>query len=604
MGALDTILALTGKTADEFRSNSKIGQIHREHGIRRTREFERIWKLPRRDWERLSEDGYLEKLSEHLRAPGGTMTLRPAQVATLTEAHDFGGCLGQIGLGEGKTLITALLPTILDVERPVLLAPAKLRDKTARDFQKLRAHWMIHPKIEFISYEQLGRDQYKQLLFDIGPDLIMCDEVQKLKNMQAGVTKRVRRYMRKHSDTMFVGLSGTITKRSLHDYWHLLMWALGPDLMPVPSIHPEMKLWALAVDEKVDDERRVAPGSLLLFGHDVPHEALAHCESERERNLTQARLGLQLRLGKTPGFIMTRDVSVSSGITLELVRPPRSEAIEEALRDLRVSGQTYNGEVLVDQMDVWRVSRQYGCGFYYIWDPPAPTDWRIARRDYNRFVRQELATSRTIDTPLQVQLAIERGELTDSFEIEHPEHPDRKVSVTPQWLLERWLAVRPSFVPKTRAEWIDDSYMRFIVRKYLVGAPPTLVWVEHRAVGHMLSKLSGAPFCHQNARTEDGRFIEDLTGQHVICSIASCGEGLNLQAWSRNFIVSCPPAGPTYEQLIGRTHRQGQEADVVELLMLRSCPEQEEGLAQAMRDARYAHETMGQSQRLLLVDVL
>ena len=587
----------TGKTAADFRSNAKLGEVFRRNGIQRSADFERVYFLPRRDWPKLSEDGYLERLSAHLRVPGSSALLREAQVAILTEVHDLKGALGQLGLGVGKTLATALCPTILNAKRPLLLAPAKLRKKTARDFAKLREDWIIHPRIEFVSYEQLGRKQYADLLEEIEPDLIMCDEVHKLKNLKAAVTRRVKRRMKNAPNTMFVGLSGTITTRSLHDYWHLLLWALGPRLMPLPVNHNDLSEWALAVDEKVDGYRRAAAGALLELPRPYdPPEA---------NELTLARMGVQHRLRQTPGFVMTEGTGVDASMSIELVVPPHSKVISAALEALREDWTTPNGEVLITPVDKWRFARQLACGFYYRWVPGAPLPWLEARRNWAKYVRSILVHSRTYDSPLQVQEAVEAGKLVARFKIPHPTKPDHFFSVTPQTLLSRWLEERPSFKPAPVAHWIDDSYMRWLLREHVFakGLDPSIIWVEHVAVGEKLASLSGLPFCHRNGCDARGRYIEDLGGASVIASVASCGEGVNLQkAWHRNVVVSCMPNGPTWEQMLGRTHRSGQEADEVEVIMLNACPEQEAGFEQAVRDALYAYETTGQSQRLLLVD--
>lgn len=587
----------TGKTAADFRPDSKLGEVFRRNGIQRTPEFERVYFLPRRDWPLLCGEGYLERLSAHLRLPGSQALLRPAQVAILTEAYDFRGALGQLGLGVGKTLATALLPTILNAKRPLLLAPAKLRKKTARDFARARKDWIIHPRIEFVSYQQLGRKKYVDLLEEIQPDVIMCDEVHKLKNLHAAVTKRVKRRMKNAPDTIFVGLSGTITARSLHDYWHLLLWALGPKLIPLPVNHNDLKEWALAVDEKVERGVRAAAGALLELPRLV--------DPPGADELTLARLGVQHRLRQTPGFVMTEATGVDASMSIELVVPPRSAAINAALDDLRVDWVTPNGEVLVTPVDKWRFARQLACGFYYQWVPGAPLLWLEARRNWAKYVRSILLHSHKYDSPLQVQEAVEAGKLKVRFRIPHPTKEDHFLSVTPQTLLSRWLEERPKFKPGPVAHWIDDSYMRWLLREHVFakGLDHSIIWVEHVAVGEKLAALSGLPFCHRNACDSKGRFIEDLGGQSVIASVASCGEGVNLQtSWHRNVVVSCMPNGPTWEQMLGRTHRSGQEADEVEVVMLNACPEQEAGFEQAVRDALYAYETTGQNQRLLLVD--
>src|SRR5690606_28808723 len=108
--------------------------------------------------------------------------------------------------GAGKTLISYLAPCILDAKRPLLILPAKLKEKTRREFRTLAYHWRgPHPdafRIE--SYELLGRMNAGNKLDDKGrvvrpgflerynPDLIILDEFHKAKNIRgAAVAKRL-----------------------------------------------------------------------------------------------------------------------------------------------------------------------------------------------------------------------------------------------------------------------------------------------------------------------------------------------------------------------------------------------------------------------------
>jgi len=57
------------------------------------------------------------------------------------------------------------------------------------------------------------------------------------------------------------------------------------------------------------------------------------------------------------------------------------------------------------------------------------------------------------------------------------------------------------------------------------------------------------------------------------------------------------------EQLIGRTHRDGQEADEVSVDVLLGCAEHYEAFSRALDGARAAADTLGHDQKLLLADV-
>ena len=85
--------------------------------------------------------------------------------------------------------------------------------------------------------------------------------------------------------------------------------------------------------------------------------------------------------------------------------------------------------------------------------------------------------------------------------------------------------------------------------------------------------------------------------------MAANSTGQNLQMFSSNLIISCPSGPATMEQLIGRTHRDGQEADEVSVDILLGCVEHYEAFTRALDGAKAAADVLGHDQKLLLADV-
>ena len=91
-------------------------------------------------------------------------------------------------------------------------------------------------------------------------------------------------------------------------------------------------------------------------------------------------------------------------------------------------------------------------------------------------------------------------------------------------------------------------------------------------------------------------------GTPCIASVQSNSEGRNLQAWNAGLVVSPPSTGIAWEQLLGRFHRQGQEAEEVSYTVYLSCIENAADFEQARRDARRTQDSSGNAQRLLYGD--
>lgn len=520
----------------------------------------RILRLPQRDAMEVAEQ-IAEPLSRRLRTPGGTMTLHPLQALALCEAHDLQGMLAMLPVGEGKTLITFLLPTVIDCARPVLIIPAALHDKTLRDFAELSQHWRESP-LEIISYELISRRP--ELLDELTPDLMICDEVDALKNPKAACTRRVHRFIREHHP-IFCGLTGTPTNRSFKDWWHIQQWALPPLVQPLPYSYPVMQAWAQALDEKLVARRPT--GQLWRLVSDVPHASVS-----------DIRKAFGRRLRRTPGVIASANGSaVSASLRIARVNLHVPEIVR-ALEDMRRTYCTPGGEEFSEAADLWRHAREIANGFYYRWEPTPPKWWLEPRKDFHAFVRSILGRSRSIDTMAQV---------AEQF----PDEP----------AILNWQAVRDGYEPTTVPIWLTDAVLEYadVWSKQNDG----LVWLEHRSVGQRLESKYGLPYFGEQGQTDRGQSIMNHAGPAAVSALA-CYRGFNLQAWSRGLILNSPPVGKHYEQLFGRLHRFGQLADVVEFTLLLTADEQRAGFEQACADAEYIQETTDQRQKLCFADYI
>ena len=575
--ALAKMLAKAQKTPADYAKNSKVGGLIRKNGVQKSDDLLRILCLPRRKWQDDDElTELVEKITDWLKTPTGTMKLRPVQAKSLEEMHDFKGLVAPIRVGGGKTLVSMIAPVVVGSKRPLLLVPAKLKGKTEREFIELRKHWLFSPYLKVLSYEVISRDGGWDLLETIAPDLIIADEAHRLKNRQAGVTRKVERWMKEHPDTLFCAMSGTITTRSLRDYAHLTKWALE-SMSPMPHKYAELSDWCDALDEKVDPLKRLMPGALLGLCSDEELDIVAK-DPNQATEIT--RKAFRRRLVETPGVVATKEKALGVSLSIQAHKLEPVQDWPDLVQKMRETYETPDGQPFTEAVELWRHCRELAVGMYYKWDPPAPADWLLARRNWGRFVREVLKGKRKgLDTEFQIAKACARNELAcDDY--------------TP------WVSIRDSFKPNSVPVWVHGETVKWC--KKWMQENEGIVWVEHVAFGKKLSELSGIQYFGEGG-TCNGVPIEDASGP-IIASIASNHEGRNLQKWNRNLIVSAPPNGRMFEQLLGRTHREGQEADEVSVDILFVMREQWEGFNQAILDAQYIEFTTGQPQKLLYAD--
>lgn len=571
---VEQLLARCGKTIADLPRQTTLGKVVRRKGVAGSPELERIKDIHRRRWEQDPDlPQLIQLLTEEYKTPGGAQTLRPVQAQSLRELYELGGLLGPIPVGEGKTLISLLAPAVLEAKRPVLLLPAKLIEKTEGEIRALRHHWRIPTNIRLVSVELLGSPKAgPELLDKYLPDLIVCDEAHRFKNLRAARTRRLKRYLEAHPDCVYVALSGTIMDSSLRDYHHLQAWALPEPLQPLPRTWAELQDWADALDENV--AKRLAPGALLDL-----------CEPGERNDLAGVRRAFGRRLVETPGVIVVNGSGVHCSLSVEGdLFDGYSPETDEAFATL-AKWVTPDGWELTDSLSKWAHEYQMALGFYYRWNPRPPKAWMQARQDWSRFCRDIVQHNRrNLDTEFHVVRAIDQG-LYDNK------------------LLETWRAVRPTFTPNVESVWVDGAVLEHVAQ--WLDRERGIVWVNHTEFGEALSELTGAPYFGAQGLDAKGRSIEVCKGGPIIASIKANSEGRNLQdRWSSNYITAPPGTAKEWEQLIGRTHRPGQKADEVACTVLFGCLAQYSALIRAKARSQFVKDSSTQDRKLLLADWL
>jgi hypothetical protein len=561
-----------------------------------------------------------------LARPGVPVThpLRPIQGAALAYLQrqamtgDPAGEFLPIGVGHGKTLISMLAGEVMLAERPMLLIPPAMRDQWYRDVAEWSARYLFKPP-RMLAYSELSQQTATAALDYYAPDLLICDEAHALRHASSARTKRLVRYLRENPQTRLILLSGTITGASILDFAHLIEPALRSN-NPLPLARHVLEQWASVLDP--DGEPDHASWESIW--------PLAHAQGAPPRpwdvhpdqRQAAARDAFKRRVRTTPGILATSEASVGANLLIASRSPSPPDVVTSALRglveewalpdhdadgrpvdpvDIAGTDDALEGGDVVDAATLARAASQLSSGFFYVWDwtyggtvPDGRRDeeWIQARSAWFREVNATLRyQSRAgYDSVALVTAAVQRGEgsrpLLDAW--------------------RTWEPLRERRPPPKRTIWLSDYLIRDVVewaRVERTRGRAALIWYQWHATGRALAEAGLEVFGQGSDISNDDyarRIRPDDPGRATVAlSIAVHGKGKNLQAWNRNLIVEPPASGTVWEQLLGRTHRQGQKADDVYAVVYQHTDRARGALERASAQALYIEQTQGTPQKLV-----
>lgn len=587
-----------------------------------TSELERILALPRRRPPHESELRVLAKELEGKYGLGDVLCkcesvhnracckhLLPVQAWALKEVAMAGGLVGPIGVGHGKTLLDLLTPMAIPCRVALLIVPSNLvRQLTEADIPFYSGHWRLpniagamwqypgRPLLHILGYSRLSGAKSTELIETLNPDLIILDEAHSLSDTSSVRGKRFMRYLRAHPGIKLACWSGTLTKRSLLDWAHFPVHALKGG-SPVPRDYPSQQFWAAATDP--NDFGASPAGDLTKLC--APGESV------------EAAFGR--RVQETIGVVRSGDAAACQASLVLSERPlPVAPKVREAVSRVRDTWQRPDGEELVDPLAVARCMREVSCGFYYYWAWPrgeskaVRTEWLAARKAWHQELREKLKRSTAhMDSPLLLtRAAIRWFEGFTYIDAEDrrrrkkvPPHSSTAFPGHPTWASEtweRWKKARPTAQPVTATTWFDESLLRDVESWLSEG--PGLAWYEHDAIRRAIKLPPGAVVCGPG--DEGNLRVLSLKGsERVLISIKAHGTGKNLQMFCRNLVANPPSGGAEWEQLMGRTHRQGQKADEVSVEVYRHTKPFRDAVETARTRAGYIQGVFGTSQKLV-----
>ncbi len=546
--------------------------------------------------------------------------LRMIQSWALLEMRTVGGLLGLIGVGHGKTFLDLLAPwAVPNCKTALLVVPPKLIKQLDRDYLFLNEHFHLpaitfhskkgtsraipgRPCLHVLPYSILNRPEATSYIEQrIRPDLIIADEVHKLKNSNTATTGRVLRYFHAHPECRFVGWSGSMTNKSIRDYAHLAALALRHG-SPLPIVPDTVDDWARAIDpitakDKNGEYRDPAPpGALSVF-------------FDREHPGEHIRSAFKRRLCETPGVITTTSAAVGVALrVLDRTPPPiptkatlHEKSVAQALSDLRGKWLRPDGLVYPDAMQRAAGALQLSCGFHYRWkfplvkgkpqDPSLIEEWMFVRKMWNAEVRKAIKSRKEhFDSERLARNAAERawGDRPLS---------DKKLPVWQSVSYRDWRDIEHKVVHETEAIWIDDWLARDAAEWCMTHRG--IMWYAMSAFGQRVAELSGCNM-HGGGADADKLIMAEDGKRSIVASIESHGTGRDgLQyKYHDQLIGNFPGSNEKCEQLLGRLHRDGQVHDV-NAEFYRHTPELSRGVNNALICAGYVEETTPGEQKLL-----
>lgn len=602
-----------------------------------TEDWARVQALPVRacDLESMRARGedLSAELTPLLRRPDAAdpaARLKWIQALSLWEIFQGRGAYLGIPVGGGKTLISWLAAYILDAQRPVLILPESLFNKTEREFRKYAQTWQAprHPIVK-VGVKALTREENVDLLSrmfgGLGPDFVFIDECDLARNQEGSAAKRIDRFkVESQSEdpdewpgiepgaeieslteaqrdavigwcrakgVPFVCATGTGTRFSILDFSHFLCWT-REHAAPVPLDPDEIQEWAKALDERSKGrpqyQRRLRAGALLEL-IDLPAELVQDLTDYGAGELGFARATFMHRLRSTPGVIITDEDDCDQPLNFRLVCAPEDPAINEAFDQFRKRWELPNGQEIIDGLSFWRGEFELGTGGFSYWVVPPPEEWRDARRAYGKRVLEEIKKTAYSADPKDTARAVAKA---------FPNDP----------IVKAWQRIKPTFKPVTDWQWVSASVVNYAARWALEQTGT--VWCQSIAVGEAIAQAAGIKFYGAQGLAVDGSDIEYAPrDRSLVAGILSNSRGRNLQeslggvpGFNRGLAVQCPQSGDMCQQLFGRLHRFGAGRPVLWDILITSGGSRY-AWDMAEREATFVMQTQSQKQKILRGDM-
>jgi hypothetical protein len=558
------------------------------------------------------------------------------------------GAFCPIGVGWGKTLISLMIANAAyakGVKKSMLFVPSQVYVQlTTTDIKWARARVPLNVPFHYLgekgiqarralahsgkagcyisTYSLMSTKDAEECLHAIAPEEISLDECQNVRHRHAARTQRLMRYVEERKPEI-VALSGTITNKSIKDYHHLIRAALG-HRCPLPHSVTLANEWAAVIDAGASTDDAVQSTGQSGPLTPVIHWAQQHFPGEKlPENVIGFRRAYRLRLTHTQGVVASSDAEIGTSLVISnrpIEHPEHFsgwETLKELFNKVELEWKTPNGDEIEHAMQKWKWLFELSAGFYnqLTW----PSDETFAQRrnigvadaaqilersrDHHEAGQEYASALRSwldrqgrqgLDTPLLVGNDMARNgpknvgqALYDLWRVwkslDFDNRPDRDST-----------AVR-----------ICDYKIQAAVRWALeIKDRGGIIWVMNKEIGKWTYEAlcaAGVNALHCPAGPAHNASILDPAnvGRMLVASIDAHGTGKNLQHFSEQFFVQFPRPASDAEQVLGRTHRNGQMADELIVNLCNTTLFDQLNFAACLNDALYIQQTTDTRQKLI-----
>ena len=571
------------------------------------------------------------------------------QADALAAFEMTGGLFGGIGVGWGKTLLTLMIAQTAYVDRGCRKIMLQIPSQVYIQLMQKDIRWargiipMSYPiyalggrsraarvqmatsgrdGLYILPYSLLSVPDTRELIDGIMPELVIADEAQNLANRRAARTRRVMEYINDHTP-LGVAVSGTLTRKGVADYYHLMRWCCGM-VSPLPLIQSTAFEWGEIIDSdasQINEESPITPDSSGTLHQIIQWARREFPKDPLHNTVAGFRRAYNRRMTTSPSVVCSSDAEIGTSLIIHNTPVAKYKEAEgwtvlnELITQVDELWVTPNGDEIEYAIHCWKWLNELSAGFYnqLTW----PTEEKVAlskqvddseaealllmsmeaHTAHQHMARMMRMFFDQEDSPLDTPMLVANDMARNGSE----NVPQELYSAWSEWhaLLFEGMPERESTAVRVCSYKIDAAVEW--AKSLRKGG---LIWYYHQEVGRWIYeqlRVHGVDVLHCPAGNEHNGTIIDLANQSkmVVASISAHGTGKNLQHFSEQFIIQWPRSAGDAEQMLGRTHRNGQMADELIVNLCKTLPFDAINFGACLNDALYVHQTMGNKQKII-----